>query len=101
MLRQVKVLEYDEAQMKYKVMFLHSENTKYVSRLSLQFFSENQQEFEFRKDICERRRTHVDEFLMFTRYSDNIPLNKVQQLSNQVDISFNLVGKEDYMLSLF
>ena len=66
-------------------MFIHSENTKYVSRLSLQFFSENQKEFEFRKDICERRRTHVDEFLMLTRYTDNVPLNKVQQLSNQVE----------------
>ena len=83
-LRQVKVVEYDKIQMKYKVMFIHTETFKYVSRLSLQFFSEVQSEFEFRKNICERRRSHVDEFLMFTRYTDNVPLGKITQLSSAV-----------------
>lgn len=79
--RQVKVLDYDEEKMKYKVIFLHSDQIKYVSRLSLLFFNENRAEFEYRKYLCEKRRSNVDEFLLFTRYIDNIPDELVSKLS--------------------
>lgn len=80
--RQVKVLDYDEEQMKYKVIFLHSDQIKYVSRLSLLFFNENRAEFEYRKYLCEKRRSNVDEFLLFTRYIDNIPDSLVSKLNS-------------------
>jgi hypothetical protein len=80
--RQVKVLDYDEEKMKYKVIFLHSDQDKYVSRLSLLFFNENRAEFEYRKYLCESRRTNVDEFLLFTRYLDNIPDDLVSKLNS-------------------
>jgi len=66
--------------MKYKVIFLHSDQIKYVSRLSLLFFNENRAEFEYRKYLCEKRRSNVDEFLLFTRYVDNIPDNLISKL---------------------
>jgi len=81
-LRQVKVLDYDEEKMKYKVIFLHSDQIKYVSRLSLLFFNENRAEFEYRKFLCEKRRSNVDEFLLFTRYIDNIPDELVSKLNS-------------------
>lgn len=79
--RQVKVLDYDEEKMKYKVIFLHSDQIKYVSRLSLLFFIENRSEFEYRKYLCEKRRSNVDEFLLFTRYLDNVPEEIVSKLN--------------------
>ncbi len=77
-----KVLDYDEEKMKYKVCFLHSDQVKYVSRLSLLFFNENRGEFEYRKYLCEKRRSNVDEFLLFTRYIDNIPDELVSKLNS-------------------
>lgn len=79
--RQVKVLSYDEEKEKYKVIFLHSDQIKYVSRLSLLFFNENRAEFEYRKYLCEKRRTTVDEYILFTRYLDNIPEEIVSRLN--------------------
>lgn len=87
-MRNVKVLSYDEKQMKFEIMFLHSDAKVFVSRLSLLFFCENAKEFEFRKEICEKRRDHVDEFLRFTRYLDRIPMNKVTLLSPKVSIIY-------------
>ena len=79
--RKVKVLDFDEVNLKFKIIFLHSDQIKFVSRLSLLFFDEDKSEFEYRKYLCEKRRTAVDEFLLFTRYIDNIPDNKVSKLS--------------------
>ena len=67
----VKVQGFDKEKLKYKVKFFHTE--KEVSRLSLLFRWENQEEFDFRKYLCEKRRNRVDQFILFTRYVDNVP----------------------------
>ena len=71
--KQVKVKGYDANKQRYLVMFTHSEQEKYVSRLSLIFFNEDKNVFDYRKSLCEKRRTDVDEFTLYTRYIDEIP----------------------------
>jgi hypothetical protein len=106
--RQVKVLGYDEEKEKYKVIFLHSDQVKFVSRLSLLFFNENRQEFEYRKYLCEKRRTAVDEYILFTRYLDNIPEDIVSKLNPSWErkifyflkfVTKRLAGKFNYIFS--
>ena len=67
----VKVLSYNPDNLRYKVRFVKTE--KEVSRLSLLFRWEDKGEFEYRKYLCENRRNHVDQFILFTRYVDNVP----------------------------
>jgi dynein heavy chain len=55
---------------------------KEVARLSLQFQNENRKEFEFRKYLCEQRREHVTEFILYTRYVDDVPKDIVSELSS-------------------
>ena len=75
----VKVLSYNPETQRYKVRFVKTE--KEVTRLSLLFKWENRTEFEFRKYLCEKRRNHVDQFILFTRYVDNVPTEIVSTLS--------------------
>ena len=75
----VKVLNYNPETQRYKVRFVQTE--KEVTRLSLLFKWENKAEFEFRKYLCEKRRNHVDQFILFTRYVDNVPTEIVSTLS--------------------
>ena len=75
----VTVLSYDPAKLKYRVKFLHTE--KDVSRLSLMFRWEDQNEFDYRKFLCEKRRARVDQFNLFTRYVDNVPTELVAPLN--------------------
>jgi dynein heavy chain len=77
----VKVVEYDPSQMRYKIIFVHSDHPKFVSRLSLLFFCENKKEFDYRKFLCEQRRSSVDEYLLFTRYLDAVPLELISSFS--------------------
>ncbi|MCQ2815733.1 MAG: AAA family ATPase, partial [archaeon] len=65
------VLDYLKDKMKYKIKFLTTE--KEVPRLSLVFIWEVRAEFDYRKYLCEKRRTNVDQNLLFTRYVDNVP----------------------------
>ena len=58
----VKVLNYNPETQRYKVRFVQTE--KEVTRLSLLFKWENKAEFEFRKYLCEKRRNHVDQFIL-------------------------------------
>ena len=75
----VKVLNYNPETQRYKVRFVQTE--KEVTRLSLLFKWENKTEFEFRKYLCEKRRNHVDQFILFTRYVDNVPTEIVSTLA--------------------
>ena len=75
----VKVLNYNPETQRYKVRFVQTE--KEVTRLSLLFKWENKTEFEFRKYLCEKRRNHVDQFILFTRYVDNVPTDIVSTLA--------------------
>ena len=75
----VKVLNYNPETQRYKVRFVQTE--KEVTRLSLLFKWENKAEFEFRKYLCEKRRNHVDQFILFTRYVDNVPTEIVSTLA--------------------
>ena len=75
----VKVLNYNPETQRYKVRFVQTE--KEVTRLSLLFKWENKAEFEFRKYLCEKRRNHVDQFILFTRYVDNVPTEMVSTLA--------------------
>ena len=75
----VKVLNYNPETQRYKVRFVQTE--KEVTRLSLLFKWENKAEFEFRKYLCEKRRNHVDQFILFTRYVDNVPTDIVSTLA--------------------
>ena len=43
--------------------------------------NEKKTEFAYRKSLCEKRRTDVDEFTLYTRYIDEIPNNMVNELS--------------------
>ena len=74
----VKVLSYNPENGRYKVRFVKTE--KEVSRLSLLFKWENKDEFEYRKYLCEKRRNHVDQFILFSRYVDNVPKEIVSEL---------------------
>ena len=75
----VKVLNYNPETQRYKVRFVQTE--KEVTRLSLLFKWENKAEFEYRKYLCEKRRNHVDQFILFTRYVDNVPSEIVSTLA--------------------
>lgn len=75
----VNVQGFDKEKLKYKVKFFHTE--KEVSRLSLLFRWENQEEFDYRKYLCEKRRNRVDQFILFTRYVDNIPTEIIAPLN--------------------
>ena len=83
--RRVKVLDYDDIKCKYKIYFSTSDQEKFVSRLSLRFFCENQAEFEYRKFLCEMRRSIVTDFLLFTRYVDNVPLELISDLNERYE----------------
>lgn len=83
-LLEVKVEKYDYVQMKYLVNFFKTQNIKkFVSRLSLLFFSEDQKEWLFRKFLCEQRRDRNDDFILFTRYIDNVPISLISALSEK------------------
>jgi hypothetical protein len=73
------VLDYYPETKKYKIKF--SFTTKEVPRLSLYFLWEDQDEFRYRKFLCTERRENVDQFLLFTRYVDNVPDNIITPLS--------------------
>ena len=75
----VNVQGFDKEKLKYKVKFFHTE--KEVSRLSLLFRWENQEEFDYRKYLCEKRRNRVDQFILFTRYVDNVPAEIIAPLN--------------------
>lgn len=70
--------------MKYLVNFFLTQNVKkFVSRLSLLFFCENENEWKFRKFLCEQRRDRNDELILFTRYIDNVPISLISKISEK------------------
>jgi hypothetical protein len=81
--RQVRVLNYDPKRKKFKVLVLHTSQEKWVTRLSLQFHTENKQLFEERVRLCKERQGIVEAELRFTSYVDSLSKDNVSEYKKE------------------
>lgn len=72
--------------MKYQVYFPNKKTTKLVHRLSILFFCEDKNEWEYRKYLADTRRDRADEFILMTKYIDNIPLKYIATFPKRSEI---------------
>ncbi|PCI27097.1 hypothetical protein COB52_05360 [Candidatus Kaiserbacteria bacterium] len=84
----VRVIDYDYKQKKWKVVVSHTNQIKFVTRLSLLFLSEDPETFKKRVNQCKHRQTIVEAEQRFTALVDSIPAEKVSVLSKERRYNF-------------
>jgi hypothetical protein len=84
----VRVIDYDYTEKKWKVVVSHSNQVKFVTRLSLLFLSEDPEMFKKRVNMCKQRQAIVEAEQRFTTLVDSIPVEKVSVLSKERRYNF-------------
>ena len=84
----MKVVGFDEATKKYKVLVGDSKCVKMVTRLSLLFYEEDPDAFKERVNLCKERQKNVEAELRFTNMVDSVSPSDVSVLQLERRQSF-------------
>lgn len=98
----VKVIGYDPAKKKFKVLVIESQQIKLVSRLSLLFNEENKEDFYTRLNQCKDRREIVENELRFQEFVDgiiggicSIPAKVMSNISDRAQMPENKLDQKE------